>query len=1007
MIFGRLASAATLASEDTCIQMIPRTAGTSDNGRAARGESVMPPHPAVHRTIMIVDVEHFTDRRRTNPHQVIVRDALYEVVRRALAEAGISWSACWHEDRGDGILVLVSAQIPKSLFVDIVPGVLAEGLREHNLCHAIEEQIRLRMALHAGEVQFDQHGVTSAAVNHTFRLVDARPLRTALAGSPGALALITSGWFFEDVVRHSATVDPAAFRPVWVAVKETSTAAWIALPDHPYPPDMTELTVASSQPTARPVPVAMFSMRGDIPNFVGRHDELRILLDTVAAAASAPARGISVHTVDGMPGVGKTTFSVHAAHHLANRFPDGQIFLELYGHSPTQAPRDPADALASLLVATGMDRSVLPQEADDRARLWRDRIAGKKILFVLDDAADHDQLRPLLPGTPDCFVLITSRHRLPGLDGAHALPLDMLSSDQAVHLLLTCAHRDPDMTTDPAAARVVQLCGYLPLAIALAAGRLRSHPTWSIAYLADLLEQDPDRLEHLAVGDRSIRAAFTVSYQHLTAERQRIFTLLGVHPGPSVDAYALAALADCCLSEAHHHLEALHADHLIQETAPGRYQLHNLLRVYAGFLAATVDQADTAQAMRRVLDYYLSTAATADAYMPAWACPTLMITPTTPTQHARLDTPQRARTWFNTELATLTACMEHAAAHPDLVTALAATLHDYLRFSGAYEQAHRIHHIALAAAEHAHDRLGQATTLTNLATVHCRQGDYERARQELTDAHQLFIDLGHRLGQANTLSHLGRVYLLPGDYERAVQVLSEARELFTDLGSGFGQALTLNHLGQVYVLQGDHEHAQLVLDQAHHLFTDLRERLGQANTLVYLGSVHHQRGDWGRAQEVLTHAHQLYTDLDTPRGQAESLLHLGRVRHDYRDYDQALDHLTEAYAIFTNLGDRNGEAATLNSLGDLALDHPPAGDPHALFTRAHSLARAIGTPLHEAHALAGLGRCAHRAHDVTIATAAFAQALAICQRLGSLEAATITRYLAELRRDTDQHPETP
>ena len=406
--------------------------------------------------------------------------------------------------------------------------------------------------------------------------------------------------------------------------------------------------------TARPVPAAMFSMRGDIPNFVGRHDELRILLDT----ASGPVRGIAVHTVDGMPGVGKTTFSVHAAHHLADRFPDGQIFLELYGHSPTQAPRDPADALASLLVATGMDRSTLPQEVDDRARLWRDRIAGKKVLLVLDDAASHDQLRPLLPGTPDCFVVITSRHRLPALDGVHALPLDVLPPDQATRLLLTLADRDPTAANPTASdpdtvVRVIELCGYLPLAIALAAGRLRSHPTWSMAYLADLLAKAPDRLEHLAVGDRSVRAAFTVSYQHLTAERQRIFTMLGVHPGPSIDAYALAALAACSLTQAHQHLEALHTDHLIQETAPGRYQLHDLLRVYAGSLAATADQADIGQAMRRVLDYYLYTATTAAAHIPNRPSPTLAMTLHLPAHHPGLDTPQRARAWLDTELATL------------------------------------------------------------------------------------------------------------------------------------------------------------------------------------------------------------------------------------------------------------------------------------------------------------------------------------------------------------------
>ncbi|MFD1044307.1 hypothetical protein ACFQ1S_01205 [Kibdelosporangium lantanae] len=300
------------------------------------------------------------------------------------------------------MFVLAPAGIPKAPFIDIVPRVLATVLRHHNQCHPVEEQVRLRMALHAGEVQFDRHGVTSAAVNHTFRLVDARPAKTALADSPGNLALITSRWFFEDVVRHSLTMDPATFRPVWVSEKETSTVAWIALPDHSYPPDPTVLTVPPESPASPipyQVPSAMFSMRGGIPEFVGRHDELRALLDTVTAAVDGSARRIAGYTVDGMAGVGKTAFSVYAAHHLAARFPDGRIFLELYGHSPTQAPRDPADALASLLVATGLDRACLPRELDDRARLWRDRIAGKRVLLVFDDAASHDQLRPLLPGS--------------------------------------------------------------------------------------------------------------------------------------------------------------------------------------------------------------------------------------------------------------------------------------------------------------------------------------------------------------------------------------------------------------------------------------------------------------------------------------------------------------------------------------------------------------------------------------------------------------------------------
>jgi hypothetical protein len=240
---------------------------------------MQPQSPAVHRTIVVVDVERFGDRRRTNPHQVVVRDALYQALQQALAEAGVGWAVCRHEDRGDGVLILAPAEIPKAPFVDIVPRALAAALGEHNGCHPVEEQIRLRMALHAGEVQLDRHGVTSTSVNLTFRLLDARPLKSALADSPGVLALITSGWFFEDVVRHSPAAQPETFRPVRVAEKETSTVAWIALPDHPYPPDLTALTTPPPEPAAGPMPHPLPTPAG---SFTGRRNELTTAVNAVA-----------------------------------------------------------------------------------------------------------------------------------------------------------------------------------------------------------------------------------------------------------------------------------------------------------------------------------------------------------------------------------------------------------------------------------------------------------------------------------------------------------------------------------------------------------------------------------------------------------------------------------------------------------------------------------------------------------------------------------------------------
>jgi len=199
---------------------------------------------AVHRTILAVDVQGFGDLHRTTPHQVAVREVLYRALERAFRDTGMSWAECHYEDRGDGVFVLAPAQMPKGPFIESLPHALVTELRDHNMTHQSAEQIRLRLVLHAGEVAFDDHGVTAGAVSLTFRLLDAPALKAALAESPGVLAVITSGWFFDEVVRNSAVIDPATFRPVHVVVKETSTVAWICRPDHPYPSDASFLTTA-------------------------------------------------------------------------------------------------------------------------------------------------------------------------------------------------------------------------------------------------------------------------------------------------------------------------------------------------------------------------------------------------------------------------------------------------------------------------------------------------------------------------------------------------------------------------------------------------------------------------------------------------------------------------------------------------------------------------------------------------------------------------------------------
>jgi len=444
----------------------------------------------------------------------------------------------------------------------------------------------------------------------------------------------------------------------------------------------------------RPVPVgagiggvaaATRTLPRDVVSFTGRQQEL----EQLAKAAAASGGVVAIHAIGGMAGVGKTAFAVHAAHQLAGRYPGGQIFLPLHGHTPGQVPVDPADALASLLLTAGVAAAHIPPGLDARMALWRDRLAGRQLLLVLDDAVDSEQVRPLLPGSGGSLVLVTSRRHLTGLEDATTVALDTLPPGQAAALLVRLAARPGLAPDDRAVGELAGLCGYLPLAIGMVARQLHHHPAWTASARAAELTAAADRLELMATENVSVAAAFDLSYTDLTDQRQRLFRRLGLHPGPDVDAYAAAALDGIGLDAACRGLEALYDQCLLTEPAAGRYRMHDLIRAHARALAGSLDP-DRDQATGRLLDYYQHTAARADAFIGRQARPGLAAAvDTIPAAVPGLADAEQALAWLRAERDSLVACVDHATAAGQhaRVTALTAALAGLLRSDGPWPEA--------------------------------------------------------------------------------------------------------------------------------------------------------------------------------------------------------------------------------------------------------------------------------------------------------------------------------
>ncbi|GHJ43065.1 SARP family transcriptional regulator [Catellatospora sp. TT07R-123] len=661
--------------------------------------------------------------------------------------------------------------------------------------------------------------------------------------------------------------------------------------------------------TARPAAVVPAQLPLDVRGFAGRGAELA-RLETLAGAAGATPPTTVVTVLMGTAGVGKTALAVHFAHRVAARFPDGQLYVNLRGFHPAARPVEPGEALRGLLDGLGVAPDRVPPGLDAQAGLYRSVIAGRRMLVLLDNAFDAEQVRPLLPGGGGGLVLITSRDQLldlVALEGAHPVTLDVLPDDEARELLAGRLGPERVAAQAQAAAQIAARCARLPLALAMVAARAAVQPGLPLDVLAAELSATRQGLGAARVDGitADVHAAFSWSYRSLTPSAAALFRLLGLHPGQDLGPGAAASLAGAPPAEVRPALAELVRAHLITEHTPDRFSLHDLLRTYAAELARRTDPGSGRQAaLRRVLAYYLHSAYTAAVliYPHRYKLSLLPVEPgASPARFADTGT---ASAWFAREHAALLAATS-AAADTDLAEyawQLASALSTFLDRGGHWHDWVATQRTALAAAERVADRVGQAHAHGGLGLAYNRLKRYPLAHTHLRRADDLFGELADPVGQAYTNLRMSLVHEGQGDRHAALLAARRALDRFGSAGHLIGRGQALNSIGWLHAQLGQYGDAVEYCEQAVEVHRDLADQEGLANALDSLGFAHHSRGDHGQAMVHYREALVVLRGLADPYYETITLAHLGDAHHAAGDDRAAADAWRHALAMLDELG---------------------------------------------------------------------------------------------------------
>jgi DNA-binding SARP family transcriptional activator/tetratricopeptide (TPR) repeat protein len=652
----------------------------------------------------------------------------------------------------------------------------------------------------------------------------------------------------------------------------------------------------------------------DVRGFTGRAGELA-QLDALLAATGEQPTAVIITALSGTAGVGKTALAVHWAHRVADRFPDGQLYVNLRGFAPAGSAATPAEAVRGFLHALQVPAQRMPTGLDEQTALYRSLLAGKRMLVVLDNARDADQVRPLLPGTAGCVVLVTSRNHLAGLvaaEGAHPITLNLLTRDEA-HALMARRLGPQRVSAEPQAVEaIITACARLPLAIVIVAARAATRPMLSLADLAADLREAGAVLDAFAVADSATdaRAVFSWSYHALTPDAATLFRLLGLHPGPDITAPAAASLTGQPTERARALLAQLAQAHLVTERIPGRYSLHDLLRAYAAELTQEHDpHPERLAAAGRLFDHYLTTAYRGALLLyPRRHAITLgparpQVTPEDLVDH------RQATAWFTAEHPVLIAAIEQAAStgFESHAWRLAWTLWDFLDRRGQWQDLLAIQQTALKAAERLADRAGEAHSHHGFGIAYDVLGSYEDARHHLRRALDLFAALEDHNGQANIQLSLCVGAFGEGDLGAALDNARRALKLFRAAGNRFGQAGAHNNIGLLSADLGDHQLALEHCREALLVYEEEGDRHGQATGWDSLGSIHHHLGDYEQSVACYQRSLDAFRDLGDRPEEAHTLSRLGGVHRAFGHLDAARDAWRQALAIFVELDHPSSE----------------------------------------------------------------------------------------------------